>query len=80
MYEDTRLKWQAREVLVVDQPDVNRSSHLLILTGLDLKKSRFLIEPALFSIPDIMLACLAGCSFFRDFSKEFSYFYDQRDR
>ena len=80
MCEDTRLKWQAREVLVVDQPDVNRSSHLLLLTGLDLKKSRFLIESALFSIPDIMLACLAGYSFFRDFSKEFSYFYDQRDR
>ena len=33
MDEDTSLNWQTREVLVVDQPDVNRSSHLLILTG-----------------------------------------------
>ena len=74
MCEDTRLKWQAREVLVVDQPDVNRSSHLLIITGLDLKKSRFLIESALFSILDIMPVFLADYNFSPGFATKPFYF------
>ena len=79
MCEDTRLKWQAREVLVVDQPDVNRSSHLLLITGLDLKKSRFLIESALFSIPDIMPVFLADYNFSPSFATEPFYFWCQKD-